>query len=672
MGMPWRQRLRRAYLSVDPRSLGLGRILLALVLIANLLRRIPDINLWYTNTGMIPNHTLLWRPPTQWMFSLFFMASWTDEVAVGFVICGIVFLLLLIGWRTRLMQVLSLVCLLSLHGRSTFLENGGDWTLAELTLWTSFLPLGRRFSVDAVLASMRRRRETTAAELEDRAALGPDARALAPVISLAVLAILLQLADSYFFNCINKGGQTWRQGTAVHYVLHQDRMVTWFGVWMRPHMSLALSRVLSWSALATEAVLPVLILSPFFLNRTRRMAVLAIIGLHTGFQLFINLGIFSWAMIGYTPYLLTAAEWDLFTRLERTRRRKLTAYFDAGCGVCFQIVRVLARLDRFARVRFVSSAEADPLPEGVTPDLLDRTILVVDEASGRRWTRADAVAQILSALPVGFLWAFPLRVPGLRQLANAAYGVFARRRQSVSYWLGLAACSVARPLASEPAPASEVALDPSPSPAPALEMAPVPPPAPALVAPERQRAPLTEWLRAHVAWLRELAVAGMIITLVSETIFIQELVPKFLKHTQPLWIKQAVAYPRLIQAWSMFASDAPTTDESVVVEAVTVDGRRVDPYSEVAGRYPYPGHNEIPARLDNDSFFFNYSSRIPFKPEYFGAFQDWILAYPDRTGRPQDRIVRFEAYIVEDDSPPVGETQPRNVRSRVFLSFPPK
>jgi predicted DCC family thiol-disulfide oxidoreductase YuxK len=455
----------------------------------------------------------------------------------------------------------------------------------------------------------------------------------------------------------------------VHYVLHQDRMVTWFGVWMRPHMSLALSRVLSWSALATEAVLPVLILSPFFLNRTRRMAVLAIIGLHSGFQLFINLGIFSWAMIGYTPYLLTAAEWDLFTRLERSRRRKLTAYFDAGCGVCFQIVRVLARLDRFARVRFVSSADADPLPEGVTPDLLDRTILVVDEASGRRWTRADAVAQILSALPVGFLWAFPLRVPGLRQLANAAYGAFARRRQNVSYWLGLAACSVARPVVVEAVPAPEAdATAPLPDPLPAKrgegEFA--------LVVPERQRAPLTEWLRAHVPWLRELAVAGMIVTLVSETIFIQELVPKFLKHTQPFWIKQAVAYPRLIQAWSMFASDAPTTDESVVVEAVTVDGRHVDPYSEVAGRYPYPGHNEIPARLDNDSFFFNYSSRIPFKPEYFGAFQEWILAYPDRTGRPQDRIVRFDAYIVEDDSPPPGQTQPRNVRSRVFLSFPQK
>ena len=164
----------------------------------------------------------------------------------------------------------------------------------------------------------------------------------------------------------------------------------------------------------------------------------------------------------------------------------------------------------------------------------------------------------------------------------------------------------------------------------------------------------------------------MLVVLVSETLFINDAVPHLLKHEQPIWIKQLVAYPRLIQAWSMFASDAPTTDESVAVDAVTVDGRHVDPYSEVSGRYPNPGHAGIPARLDNDSFFFNYSARIPFKPEYFNAFEEWLLAYPERTGRPQDRIVKFDAYIIEDDSPPPGETRPRNVRSRVFLSFPRK
>ena len=124
----------------------------------------------------------------------------------------------------------------------------------------------------------------------------------------------------------------------------------------------------------------------------------------------------------------------------------------------------------------------------------------------------------------------------------------------------------------------------------------------------------------------------------------------------------------------MFASDAPMSDESVVVEAITAEGRRVDPYSEVAGRIPYPGVDEIPTRLDNDSFFFNYSGRIPDQGVYHQAFLEWILRYPIRTGHPGDRIVRFDAYKVENDSPPPGETQPRNVRkqSSSFSATPPK
>jgi hypothetical protein len=208
-------------------------------------------------------------------------------------------------------------------------------------------------------------------------------------------------------------------------------------------------------------------------------------------------------------------------------------------------------------------------------------------------------------------------------------------------WLGLAACGV---------PGAE------------------PPPAP----PAPEPTPFRLALRRVVSGSREVAVLLFVATLLSETLFINAAVPPFLKHKQPTWIMQLVAYPRLIQAWSMFASDAPMTDETVVVDALTLEGRHVDPYSEVAGRYSNPGHAEIPPRLDNDSFFFNYSSRIPFKAEYFTALQEWILRYPERTGRPEDQIVSFDAWIVEDDSPPPGQTNARNVKSRIFLSYPRK
>jgi hypothetical protein len=58
-----RQAFVRRYLTVDPRSLGLGRIALALVLLLDLARRIPGLALWYSNDGLLPNHMMLWRPP---------------------------------------------------------------------------------------------------------------------------------------------------------------------------------------------------------------------------------------------------------------------------------------------------------------------------------------------------------------------------------------------------------------------------------------------------------------------------------------------------------------------------------------------------------------------------------------------------------------------------------
>ena len=70
-----------------------------------------------------------------------------------------------------------------------------------------------------------------------------------------------------------------------------------------------------------------------------------------------------------------------------------------------------------------------------------------------------------------------------------------------------------------------------------------------------------------------------------------------------------------------------------------------------------PGRDEIPARLDNDSFVFNYSGRIPTSGAYHQALTEWILAYHERTGNPNDRIVRFDCYEVDDDSPPIGETK---------------
>jgi hypothetical protein len=125
---------------------------------------------------------------------------------------------------------------------------------------------------------------------------------------------------------------------------------------------------------------------------------------------------------------------------------------------------------------------------------------------------------------------------------------------------------------------------------------------------------------------------------------------------------------RFQQGWSMFSPDAPVTEVSVVVDAVTEDGRHIDPYNEAASRVADPTLRQVPVRPDMDVYWVDYTMRIAFRGEYHNPLRDWIFQYHERTRRPEDRIVRFDAYHVEQDSPPPGETGPRNFRTRVFLT----
>ena len=47
-----------------------------------------------------------------------------------------------------------------------------------------------------------------------------------------------------------------------------------------------------------------------------------------------------------------------------------------------------------------------------------------------------------------------------------------------------------------------------------------------------------------------------------------------------------------------------------------------------------------------------------------------MLRYPDRTGHPNDKLTSFVIWKVEDDSPPLGERNPRNLRWNAMVRWP--
>jgi hypothetical protein len=615
--------LRRSYLSIDPRTLGLLRIVLGLLLLADLAKRSRVLTVFYTNQGLLPNHRLLWRPSREFMLSFLFALSQRHEVVIAFALIGLVYVCFLIGYRTRLMHALSWFCLLSLQLRADLLANGADFVFSDLLLWTAFLPLGRRFSLDALRASMRASPESDFAALRSRASSPRDTL---PVVSLAVLAAVLQLSVIYAFNTIHKHGATWRDGSAVYWLVHQERIVTTLGLFAREHLPLPGFQALAYATLAIEGALPLLILSPWGRPWTRRVAIAAVFGLHGGMALLSNLGLFSAVMMAFSLLLLDARDWDAWQRVARPRLR---LYVEESTGLCWQAARLWARLDPRDRLDLQPLAALALTPEGA--DLPPHGGYVVRDAAGRTYVLEPALRQLLRTLPLGVLWA------ALARLSSPFTAPLLR-------WAGRNRLSLSRQLGLWPA---------DPSRAPAVHAEPA--------------APFWHGLFALRRLLAELAVAALMVVAISQVLNENPAVPHALKHRQRWAIRAGVDYFRLNQGWSMFAPDAPTRDLWVVVDAVTQTGRHVDPFNELASRVADPSLRSIPKRLGQAAAWCDYTVRIADAGLHHAALRDWIMAYGDRTRRGEDRIKHFKAYVIEQDNPPPGELEPSNVTARVFL-----
>ena len=141
-----------------------------------------------------------------------------------------------------------------------------------LVMWTAFLPMGDRFSVDSMLASMKRRRETSAEELNDRSDMVLPGKET-PHVTLLGLVLVIQLAAIYYFNVIHKTGPAWKNGTAVHYVLYVDRMATPMIALVRDHIPNAAILFMTKTTMVFEATIPIVLLEPLarvWARRARR------------------------------------------------------------------------------------------------------------------------------------------------------------------------------------------------------------------------------------------------------------------------------------------------------------------------------------------------------------------------------------------------------------------
>jgi hypothetical protein len=659
--------LKKTYASADPRSLGIFRIALGVVLFFDVLRRVPEIHSHFSNSGWLTNHFMLFRPMSERLLSVYLAFSSPEEVRFLMALHLLLCVLFIIGWRTRLMHLLVALLLVSINSRNIMLENGGSVVLTALTIWTLFLPLGRRFSIDAIRASLRQRYENGADALNDRT---DPPRTTAPVVSLAVTALILQWVVIYALNVVQKSGPEWKDGTAVYYLFHQDRVISGFAEWIRGFLSLGAFKALTYSGLAIEGLVPLLLVLPVWTARARMLAWALAAALHLSIALVVDLGPFSWAMIIMFIVLVPASVWDGLNQRFEGRFPRFDLYFRGASGFWIGFCRVVKRFDVLDHVRFVPVSvpkrseaappeeldeeedddedEAEDDEEGDDPDegksgdggsakvsadssneleyLVSKTLVVEAAKGGERFTGIRALFALATAVPGGTLLTLPLRLPGVRGLVDRRLARAARHPADVDAWFEV-----------DELPKKPERRAPSPTPA--------------------RKATQRVFAGTREGTVLLVMVACGLQVLVENPIFPAALKPR----GQPTFMRAMVVYPRMFQGWSMFAPSPATTDGRLVIDGVTADGRRLDP---LTGEPPVFEVAPPSARRMNQIWgeFHRRVGDRRFEP-YMEGLEDFIRRHHDVVKRPKDRLTAFEGwYVTETIPPPGGRKKPAERR----------
>ncbi|MCF2241771.1 HTTM domain-containing protein, partial [Halobacterium salinarum] len=195
-------------LGVDTRSLAAFRVGLAVVVLVDLALRLQSLTAFYTDSGVLPRAVMRAQYPVVSRASLHMLSGAAWAQAALFAVTAVAAVALLVGYRSTAATFATGVLVVSMHARNPLVLNGGDLVLQMLFVWALGLPLGERWSVDAV----------------DRGAWRDR------VVSVATVGVLCQLVIVYTSNAVLKlRGDAWVSGTAVRTVFSLEMFVVGLG-----------------------------------------------------------------------------------------------------------------------------------------------------------------------------------------------------------------------------------------------------------------------------------------------------------------------------------------------------------------------------------------------------------------------------------------------------------
>ena len=491
----------RPLIAIDLRSLALFRVVIAFAALLNVILYWPDAVAFFADEGGLYPRGMAMEKQRDFRWSPLMMAGHPAFLHAFFALNAAAAVALLLGWRTRLATLICWLCALALKYRASQFVSLADTQLPILLFWALFLPTAARFSIDAALTRPEQRRQD--------------------VVSVATVAVLLNVMYLYFVGALEKTGSSWVEDHLAVYLAVSAAETT---SPLAPLMAAqpALAGLLTRFVYGVELAAPLLLFLPLLTGWARLIGVPLLMSLHIAFVLFLSIGIFPWVSLAGLCLFVPAQFWDRVLRgwSERPQRRGIVMYYDRGCEFCAKTCRIFRAFGMHPDTRIEVAQDTPQIGA-----LLEReNSWVVRSHDDRLLLRWDAVSYVWRRSPLLAPLGWVFWLPGLRQLGNLLYRLIGASRP----WLARASAGVLRWQSPQP-------LQPGPLMSCALAV---------LI-------PLSAWACLQYP-LRD--------TLTR----------------MPSWVRAPLDLLALGQRWNMYAPNAPRSSRWVVAEGWVAGGTAVD------------------------------------------------------------------------------------------------
>jgi len=243
------------------------------------------------------------------LFSLFYNISLNDGAfTTAYVGLGVLALLVVLGWRMKIVLPVYFVMWVSIAKVTDFLGDQGDNIYRIALIAFLFADLSAHWSLDA-------RRRAKFQHLYDQKSWlwrSWHGAKMAPAWlnnmaqNLVLVVITCQVSFIYVSGALYKaGGAPWSGGDAIYYPLEVARFGTWPDLSNLITSSSFVVAVLTYGALLTQLSFPFLLLNKW----SRKFGIIAISGVHVGIGVLMGLPWFSLTMIALDSMFVSDRTW---------------------------------------------------------------------------------------------------------------------------------------------------------------------------------------------------------------------------------------------------------------------------------------------------------------------------------------------------------------------------